>query len=373
MGAFKAQGRIRQNTVKVPSGVYYPTLVAVTFAKGKLDFRIVLNGKNQVAGLRLQAHQDKKAAFPVPSYVNKKKFLELRVKVGKGKYPLDARLTLPHGQGKVPGVVLVHGSGAHDFDETIGPNKPFRDLAWGLSSRGVAVLRYVKRNKAWASVLMKRVNELTLKHEVLDDAIQAARQLLSHPRVHKVFIVGHSLGGYAAPLIAQKAPKTVSGIVILAGNARPLETLILEQYRYILGLDGKYTKQEKAILAALKKKVKRVQSGNLKKATAKQLPLGLPPKYWAFLRSYSQTETAFQIKQPILVMQGGRDYQVTKKDFQMWKSGLSSKSNVSFKLYPTLNHLFMFGKGRSTPQEYRKAGHVSLQVIKDVVNWVLKN
>ena len=31
------------------------------------------------------------------------------------------------------------------MDESIGPNAPFRDLAEGLSRRGVAVLRYDKR------------------------------------------------------------------------------------------------------------------------------------------------------------------------------------------------------------------------------------
>ena len=53
-------------------------------------------------------------------------------------------VAVPHGAGPWPGVVLVAGSGSLDRDETIGRNKPFKDIAWGLASRGVAVLRFDK-------------------------------------------------------------------------------------------------------------------------------------------------------------------------------------------------------------------------------------
>ena len=36
-------------------------------------------------------------------------------------------------------------SGPHDQDETLGPNKPLKDLSWGLATRGIVVFRYIKR------------------------------------------------------------------------------------------------------------------------------------------------------------------------------------------------------------------------------------
>src|SRR2546421_397489 len=78
---------------------------------------------------------------------------ETEVTVGKGEWVLPGTLPLPTGDGPFPAVVLVHGSGPHDRDETIGPSRPFRDLAGGLASQGIAVLRYEKRTKEHAAKL----------------------------------------------------------------------------------------------------------------------------------------------------------------------------------------------------------------------------
>src|SRR5207247_4710825 len=70
---------------------------------------------------------------------------DLVVVAAERGWELPATLTMPKGDGPFPAVVLVHGSGPHDRDESIGPNKPFRDLAGGLASRGIAVLRSEER------------------------------------------------------------------------------------------------------------------------------------------------------------------------------------------------------------------------------------
>src|SRR5206468_4132840 len=75
-----------------------------------------------------------------PSYVDTSLFEEREVRLGSA----CGTLSLPHADGPVPAVVLLSGSGAHDRDETIGRNKPLKDIAWGLASRGVAVLRFDK-------------------------------------------------------------------------------------------------------------------------------------------------------------------------------------------------------------------------------------
>ena len=79
------------------------------------------------------------------------------------------------------------------------------------------------------------------------------------------------------------------------------------------------------------------------------------------------------MKQPLLIIQGGRDYQVTQTDFENWKTALTGKPEVSFKFYPKLNHLLVPGEGRSSPEEYEKSGHVADAVVEDIANWIKKD
>ena len=67
---------------------------------------------------------------------------------GDGERALPGTLAMPKGTGPFPAVVLVHGSGPQDRDETVGPNKPFLDIARALAAQGIAVLRYEKRTQA---------------------------------------------------------------------------------------------------------------------------------------------------------------------------------------------------------------------------------
>lgn len=78
------------------------------------------------------------------------------------------------------------------------------------------------------------------------------------------------------------------------------------------------------------------------------------------------------MKQPLLILQGGRDYQVTEADFDGWKKGLGSRADVTYKLYPDLSHLFVTGIGKSTPSEYEKPGHVAEIVVSDIAAWIKK-
>lgn len=70
------------------------------------------------------------------------------------------------------------------------------------------------------------------------------------------------------------------------------------------------------------------------------------------------------------VKTGERDYQVTMEDFKIWSTALATKSNVTLKSYPSLNHLFIAGTGRSTPSEYEQAGHVDERVVEDIAAWI---
>ncbi len=270
--------------------------------------------------------------------------------------------------------MLVHGSGPQDRDETIGPNKPFRDLAWGLASQGVAVLRYEKRTKAHAEQFTpEMVARITVQEEVIDDALAAVRLLRQTPEIDPdcIYVLGHSLGATLAPRIGQQDP-AIAGLIVMAWMTRPLEDTILDQYTYIYSLSGPLTDGQKAELEQLKAKVARVKDPNLSdQVPAKDLPLDLHPAYWLALRGYQPAEVAKSLGMRIFVLQGGRDYQVTAAgDFPAWQKALGNKRNARLKLYPKLFHLFIEGEGPSTPQEYLVEGHVSTEVIQDIADWI---
>ncbi|QDT26034.1 Alpha/beta hydrolase family protein [Gimesia panareensis] len=347
---------------------YEIVLVRCQFQKTDLTARVVFSRNNQISGLFFKPEGEYKR----PAYVDPGKFTEEQLTIGEGLWALPGTLSLPVGKGPFPLVILVHGSGPQDRDETVGPNKPFRDLAQGLATRGIAVLRYEKRTRHHRLKMAFLASRITVREETVEDVIAAVKVSARHPRIDakRIVVLGHSLGGYLLPRIARGSDQ-IAGLISLAGSVRPLEELILDQTNYLVRLDGTVSSEEEQQLAELKKQVERVRSSELSETEpASALPLGVPAKYWLDLRGYQPAEAARTLSQPLLILQGERDYQVTMADFELWKAALSERKDVKLISYPGLNHLFIAGEGKSQPGEYLVPGHVSEKVMRDIAAWV---
>jgi dipeptidyl aminopeptidase/acylaminoacyl peptidase len=267
--------------------------------------------------------------------------------------------------------VLVHGSGPNDRDETVGAAKPFRDLAEGLASCGVAVLRYEKRTRRHAARLAEAKN-LTLREEVIDDALAALELLRKTPGVdpERVFLLGHSLGAWTAPLIAEE-DKRLAGVVLMAAPARPIEDHYVEQVRYLLPLQTADQKLAQEKLAEAEREAAAVRQIR-KTGEGPETALGAPRAYWISLRGLDPLAAAARLDTPLLVLHGDRDYQVTNDDFELWRKALARHRRAVLKSYPALNHLFQTGEGKSRPEEYQRPGHVAGEVIRDLCEWIRK-
>jgi hypothetical protein len=335
----------------------------------RVNIQFTLDTSLQVVGLYLRPLN---AALPKvwqrPSYSRPEAFTQREVTVGEDEWKLGGTVTVPVGKGPFPGVVLVHGPGPHDRDEEIYSNRIFRDIAEGLSSRGIAVLRYDKRTLTYQDKMSDLA--FTLEQETVEDGVRAIGVLRRQPEVaaNRIYLLGHSLGGYAAPRIAARDGK-LAGLIFLAANARPIEDVSLDQGEYIAHLDGNPSPQLQQRLDALKAEVAKAK--DLRPGTTPpQLLLGLPGVYMLDLKGYEPAEQAKKLAIPMLVLQGGRDFQVTSKDFEIWKTGLAGRANVAFKEYPALNHLFLPGEGKPNPSEYIKQGNVDSTVIADIASWI---
>ncbi|HVA50076.1 MAG TPA: DUF3887 domain-containing protein [Pirellulales bacterium] len=347
---------------------YELVFVTCEFRRGKLAAKVVFTADNKITGLFFVPS----GTYKPPPYADPSKFEEQELPVGHGLWSVPGTLSLPKGDGPFPAVVLVHGSGPQDRDETIGPNKPFRDLAHGLAPQGIAVLRYEKRTKEHPTLMALSANTITVKEETIDDALAAVEALSSEKKIDtsRIFVLGHSLGGSVLPRIGQGNP-SVAGFISLAGSTRPLEEIVLEQVRYVLSLNGTLTDEDQKKLDDLERQVANVKSPTLSEKTpSSELPLGIPASYWLDLRKYDPATAATELMKPMLFLQGERDYQVTMEDFTGWKKALAQRKDVAFISYPRLNHLFIEGEGKSTPAEYSTPGNVAKVVIDDVAKWI---
>ncbi len=366
MGDYLTQESVRHDSVQG----YRRIFLTSTFESAKLDIMVVFNDRDEISGLFFRPAAAPVAPSGAPSYAVPESYREVAVTVGQEGWELPGTLTLPMSGGPFPAVVLVHGSGPNDRDETVGANKPFRDLALGLASLGVAVLRYDKRTMVHASRLGD-VADFTVREETIDDALAAVAFLQSHSQVdgERVFVLGHSLGGTVAPRIGSAAPG-IAGLIIMAGAVRPLEDLILEQTTYLIELDGEISEAERVRHEQIAQEVALVRALSDNQDDSVQRVLGAPAAYWLDLRSHPPAATAAELDIPMLILQGERDYQVTMADYAGWRQALAGRPNVVFVSYPELNHLFIAGEGASGPEEYQRPGNVSQQVVRDIASWI---
>ena len=257
-------------------------------------------------------------------------------------------------------MVLVAGSGPNDRDETLGPNKPFRDLAWLLAKEGIASLRYDKRTKVYGARSQEvSGGTMDFDSEVTDDALAAVKWLATqkHVKADEIYVIGHSLGGMLAPRITKKAQGGVKGFVALAAPARTLWESALEQLEYVTQVQGatpEIAKKQSAILLA-------------------QMKRSVPRDYEVQAANYNQIEEAQTLKNArMMFLFGGNDYQVTFKDFSLWQAAFFMRPEVKVCLLPELDHLMRPLPRKAVPQDYLHKGEIDKRVIELIKNFILE-
>ena len=334
------------------------------YAKAELLAKLAIGADGRIVGFLIQPAEAPAAAPPAEDA----NFSEGDFRVGDGERALPGTLAMPRGKGPFPAVVLVHGSGAHDRDETIGPNKPFLDIARGLAAQGIAVLRYEKRSKARPQDLAG--GNFSVDDETTNDAVLAVDALRKADGIDpkRVFVLGHSQGGMMAPRIAAVSGH-VAGLVLMAAPARPLLDIVIEQNRRLAVLDdGKTSDAERDAIAKLTEQVRTTRDPLTDPAS--KTVLGQPAGYWRSIDAVDAVAEARSVALPMLVLQGARDIQVVDADWGRWRAAFHADKRVEFKLYDKVNHLGIAGEGDGNLAEYNTPGHVAAALIDDVAGWI---
>lgn len=329
-------------------------------------YTVKFDKEGKINELGMQVKQEDSS--PSPLYADPDSFTETDVSFGNGIWKLPGKLTIPKGKGPFPVVILIHDLGWGDKDGSTGNLKPFRDLAQGLASNNIAVLRYDKRTLVHSTKMML-VGNVTLNEEIEQDVYAAAEFLKTDERLdqNRIITLGYGLGGFALPEIMKIGQDTFKAGIIMSGISRPQYEILPDYLDYLLqkGMASSeqvdYVKEQVAILSSPEFNPKNPPDsytmGNA--------------DYYSYMKNLNVLKTAEELKKPLLVMQGQRDFLVkADKDFKNWQKALQDNKMAEFKLYPKLNHLFTEGEGNSTPEEYFIKNNIPEYVIKDMVDFI---
>lgn len=376
-GDFEGFGEYRISSVEN----YLVVELALRFSRLNMIQTTSFNEAGQISGLFIKPGQITAESLPLPDGVTEK---EVTVDAAEG-YPLQGLLTLP--ADPFAGIVLVHGSGPLDMDSTVGANKPFRDLAYGLATHGIAVLRYEKRTHVYAHQMMEDPNfqSLTVDEEMVHDARAALLLLKETPELEgkPIFLLGHSMGGMMASYIGSEGV-TPAGYVILAGSPRKLWEISAAQnlaFADQMEKDGDLKEAERIrnFVETETARAKKLLNLSDEEALAPgSAVFGLGDNAW-YLRHQISIDAAalhMQDQLPVFIVQGEKDRQVTLTDFNAWKEQLKDHPAATFELYPELNHLFGEYEGDDVPLhelvtvEYGASTPVGSNLISDIASWL---
>lgn len=346
VGSFKTILEFRTEGKRI---IYYSE-----FDKINLDIILAINQINKIESFNVAPHKE---------IVKEENGLGNNLNIKSNTIELKGTLVLAKENNQKKIVIFVHGSGPNDRNETTNVNKPFKDIAEGLYKLGISSYRFDKRTYSNPESF---TDKSTIDDEVVNDVLNIVDYIKKDKQFEgfEIIVLGHSLGAYLMPRIANNST-SIDRIIMMAGNSRSLDTLVLEQYNYLYALNPTPELKEEIDNFNSKRAILLSKDFNLNTPKDK-LPLELSANYWKSLLDYKPLIEVKKIKIPILVLQGERDYQVTMKDFSNWKKTLKRNKKANFISYPKLNHLFLAGEGDPNPNEYSIKGEVDSKVINDI-------
>jgi len=347
------------------------TETKIDFVKKSFLFKLTINNKGEISGMYFL---NTKLKYTPPDYINTLNFIETKIAVPAENIISEGVLSLPKAQQNVPLVIIVGGSGGTDKDGTLGPNKPYKDIAWALAAKGIAVYRYDKRTANPANLKgIKNLNDFLLYEEYVEDLKNIVAYFSEDKRINpkQIFIAGHSQGGFMLPYFTKACPK-IKGVISLAGNYSNVVDLMAYQFEYLKQFLPDSTSKQAYDVMIKKAEYMKLNISSTQINKDSMIP-GLTMAYVKDMMANGPEKLhAVLYKKPALFIQGERDYQVPMSEFELWKKAMQKSCCSTFISYPKLNHLLMEGEGISQPNEYNKPNNIPEYVVDEIATWVKK-
>lgn len=289
--------------------------------------------------------------------------------ISHGRQVLGSFMLPPEnlGKKKYPAVLFVGGFGPLDRDETVGRSKPIRDIAVGLAMRGIASLRYDK--PGYSTHGRADAASTTVERETIDIAITAVALAKTLPEIDpdNVFLLGHSEGGEMAPFILAKAPE-LRGAILMAAPGRTPEEFLPDQLAAGLRMRGIPEDKIGPRVAAVKKQLAAIHQGAGGPATL----LNMPADFWRSLMQHDNVAALRDVRVPVLVLQGERDAQLSRKDFDLLTAAVP-RDKLESQYFNGLDHIFAPAPDGGDGSEILIGTHVAGDVIDRIRTWLEKH
>jgi len=298
------------------------------------------------------------------------------IKIPSGNIMLGATLTVPktNSLSKLPGILLIHGSGKQDRDETFGLfNGTFKEMATLLSENGFAAIRYDKRGvgQSGGDFLASGLYDFARDAESVFNYLKSREEVDSS----KIFLIGHSYGGKVATIVSSRHPE-VAGLILLACVASQEPDNLIRQNKFISEAKKESDEERKARLEMLDSWAEKVKNRDLlnysdyfrpnelsKEFQKMQQANPLPPVWMFQAMEYNQLKTLENLKMPILAVSGASDWLVPPSETRLLEQALKEANHPDFevKVFPEVDHHFI--RVESPEKSYKM---MSLYSIKDL-------
>lgn len=279
---------------------------------------------------------------------------------------LAARIIRPAGE-TASYVVLAHGSGPSDMDETLYANRPLRDLAYDLAALGVGSIRFDKMTYAHPELPCE-----TVEQEYLQPVAEALRVLKAETGAEKVYLAGHSEGGMLMPWLVEQCG--FDGGVALAGTPYPLWQISYQQNLDMIALLP--AEQQPALLAQAEAERERAEAiAQMTDEEARSTTVfGMSAYYLRHMSALDEIAIAKRVQKPMLFLWGENDVQMSREAFEAWREGLGEAEWYRYETLPGLNHLLMPCEGTATiatvMAEYSVPAQMDGRVAQCIADWL---